>query len=181
MPTLKIWGWGKWLLLNELDEPTAKKYAESGSISESENDELESESDGYAFGFNADSMVIVNDKEIGTVIDILEKSKGTERYEYIEKNLAIPEIHNVQNAWLKEETYKGTFAEVTIEDDCIDESGVTDKFYERFIENIELVDAYLFHFSEWGDEEVDDDGIHGKSGEFYVIHNGETFELEIEE
>ena len=48
-------------------------------------------------------------------------------------------------------------------------------------ENIELVDAYLFHFSEWGDEEVDDDGIHGKSGEFYVIHNGETFELEIEE
>lgn len=181
MPTMKIQGWGKWLLLTELEESIAKKYAENVFISQSENDDLESESESASFGFDAESLVTVDDKEIGTVIDVIEKSKGTERYDDILKSMKISEIANIQNAWIKEETYKGTFAEVEIEDDCVDENGVTKKFYERFIENIEVVDAFLFHFSEWGEEEVDDDGVHGKSAEVFVICNGEVFSLEIQD
>lgn len=181
MSVLKIYGWGKWLLLNELDESTAKTYAESGSISDSDNSELEDESDSYAFGFNPDAMVIVDDKEIGTVIDVLDKSKGTDRYEFITKNISKSEIDNLQNAWLKEETYKGTFVEVDIEDDCVDKNGVTDKFYERFVENIQVVDSYLFYMPLWKGTEVFEDDIDGKSSEFYVKYDGEIYELNIEE
>ena len=180
MPLLKIHGWGQWVLLTELKKSIAKKYSDVGSISELENEELESESDGFAFGFNDDSIVMIDDKEVGTVLDIIEKCKGYEKYDFIMNNLTVSAIQNVKNAWLKVETYKGTFAEVAIEEDCISNGDLTPIFYTRFIENLNLVDEHLFHLPNWNNKDVYEDNIDGKSAEFYVIHNGEISEITVD-
>lgn len=168
------------MLVTQLDELIAKRYAETATITESENDQLEQDSEGYAFGFSPDSVVYVNEREIGTVSEIIEKFKGTDRYDYIEKNLNVPEINNINNAWVKEEIYKGAFVDVEIEDDCVDAKGVTDQFFEKFINNIDVSDEYLFQLSEWEGKEVDEDGIHGKSSDYFVIYNGDVIELNVQ-
>ena len=181
MPTLKIWGWGTWLSVTQLDESIAEKYAESQLIRESENDNLDIKSDGISYGFDRSADVYVDDISLGTVADVIEKSKGSEKYQEIMKDISFSEMSAIKNAWVKEESYKGVFAEVQIDKDCFDENGVTMKFYEDFIENIELVDAYQFYLPQWNENQVVEDGVNCKSEEFFVVYNNKSFSLEVVE
>ena len=181
MAMLKIWGWGTWLSVTQLDESIAKKYADSQLISESENDNLDMESDGISYGFDRSADVYVDDIHLGTVDEVLEKSKDSEKYQEIMKDISFSEINTIKNAWVKEESYKGVFAEVEIDKDCLDENGVTKKFYEDFIENIELVDANQFYLPQWNENPVEEDGVDCKSAEFFIMYNNKSYSLEIVE
>ncbi len=179
MPVLKIWGWGKRFLVEKLDVSIAKKFAESGLISESENEEFEGESDGYALGFDPSAIIFIDDKEICTVEELISFGVDCEKYDELENATVGKEISEVKNAWVKEETYKGVFAEVTIKDYDLKEGVPSKEFIADFMNNLQESTGRLFYLPEWNGEEVDDDDLSGKSGEYFILLNGERYELNV--
>jgi hypothetical protein len=183
MANLKIFGWGLWLQVYELDEDQAKEYAENGVMDESEYDDFVNEAEGEFYAFSTDAVVLYNDNEIGTISSLVQMSGADDYPELHEALTASGYDLSQENAFVYEQGIKGVFVNAEIPDyDDVDPQNITADFLNDFLSNLYVESGRFFSLSTWGDEELSsDDSTDTKSDDSYIIYQGKRYEFEIDE
>ena len=175
MPTLTISGNGKSILFQEIDEETAERYAELGTILEEIYDKFESEAEYYDTGFFESADVYINNKHIGTVEEIIELGKDSCDYKRLHELFSAPEMGMVQNALVKEQYYRGTFIETKISNYADSDGKLSPDFIGDFMRNVSVATGGLYSMGSWNGEICDEDDISPKSADIYVLVNGKRY------
>ena len=186
MSTLTISGDGKWILIQEIDEETAEKYAELGAISEEIFEEFEDESEGYESGFFESADVYIDDKHIGTVEEIIELGKNSDSYKRLQKGFLAPEMRMVQNALVEDRYERGTFIETEIPDYPDVNGKLSPDFIKDFIANIYVATGGLYEMGNWNGEEWEGGECDGKDTylkdtELYLLFKGNQHECIVDD
>lgn len=182
MANLKIYGWGVWLQIYELEEEKAHEYAESGVMSESDYDDYVNEAEGEFYAFDADAVVYYNDIKIGTISSLINRGSPD----------TYPELHQAlnangydldkNNAFVYDLGIKGCFLDAEIPDYDIDSAeGLPDSFVSDFLSNLYVENGCYFDLTHWGDEELSsDDSTDPKVENSYIIYKSKPYDFEIE-
>jgi hypothetical protein len=183
MANLKIYGWGLWLQVYELDEDKAQEYAESGVMPESEYDEFVNEAEGEFYAFSTDAVVLYNDTEIGTISSLVEKA-GADEYPGLHEALNASGYElDRENAFVYEQGLKGCFVDAEIPDYDIESAeNLPPSFLNDFLSNLYVENGRFFSLTNWDDEELSsDDSTDTQSDDAYVIYDGKRYNFEVDE
>jgi len=182
MANLKIYGWGLWLQVFELDGDKAQEYAESGVMSESEYDEYVDDAEGEFYSFGTDASVYYDGVEIGTISSLVNLTSPTDYPELHEALKASGYVLDKDNAFVYEQGLKGCFVDAEIPDYDMHSSGeVSDSFLKDFMSSLYVDNGRFISLTDWVDKELPgDDSAEAKSDDAYIIYGGKRYEFQIE-
>jgi len=185
MARLTVSDSGKWININPLDEMTAKKYAESVVLTDSEYNACETNSHTFAEGFYPSANVYLNDLHMGTIDQLISAGKDYEEYQTLQEALSTcSEVSALKHAWVREHDYKGNFVTADIADEYIaDKNPIAPNFIRDFIKNLRVTPLGLFDMTEWNGNRYGFYAIESPSkwDDSYILYHGQRYEFIVEE
>ena len=179
MSKMLIYGWGEWYLLADLDEDSAGALVNEVIHTIEQLDEFNDKTNGYAQGFYPSATVSIDGRDIGTIESIIEQSSKHQRYEELKNEITDEPLWEVKNAWVRLDVLKGVFTEVEVGNYDLDDSTELEKLYNEILDNLDVPTGGIFNIDYWYDEDLECQGKHTKSTEYFIIHKGDWHEYEV--